>query len=49
MSRVYRKTKKEIVVRMDDVMVALISDELDLIVEYEFNQLDSSVNLTLKY
>ncbi|GJJ75998.1 transcription factor CP2 and related proteins [Entomortierella parvispora] len=48
-SDVYRKTKKDIVVRMDDAMVAQMSDELDLVVEYDFNQLDGSVNLTLKY
>lgn len=46
---VFRKTKKEIMVRMDDAMVAQMSDELDLVVEYDFNQLDGSVNLTLKY
>ncbi|GJJ68620.1 transcription factor CP2 and related proteins [Entomortierella parvispora] len=49
-SCVYRKTnKKELMVRMDDAMVAQMSDELDMIVDYEFNQLDGSVNLTLKY
>ena len=49
-SCVYRKTnKKELMVRMDDAMVAQMSDELDMVVDYEFNQMDGSVNLTLKY
>ncbi|KAG0042917.1 grainyhead-like, partial [Gryganskiella cystojenkinii] len=49
-SCVYRKTnKKELMVRMDDAMVAQMSDELDMVVDYEFNQLDGSVNLTLRY
>ncbi|KAF9896286.1 grainyhead-like, partial [Lobosporangium transversale] len=49
-SGVYRKTtKKELLVRVDDSMVAQMTDELDMVVEYDFNQLDGSVNLTLKY
>lgn len=49
-SGVYKKTtKKELMVRVDDSMVAQMTDELDMVVEYEFNQLDGSVNLTLKY
>ncbi|KAF9345514.1 grainyhead-like [Mortierella sp. AD094] len=49
-SGVYRKTtKKELLVRVDDSMVAQMTDELDMVVEYDFNQQDGSVNLTLKY
>ncbi|KAF9129459.1 grainyhead-like [Mortierella sp. 14UC] len=49
-SCVYRKTtKKELMVRVDDSMVAQMTDELDMVVDYEFNQMDGSVNLTLKY
>ncbi|KAI8602607.1 CP2 transcription factor-domain-containing protein [Dissophora ornata] len=49
-SGVYRKTtKKELMVRTDDSMVAQMTDELDMVVEYEFNQYDGNVNLTLKY
>ncbi|KAI7820403.1 CP2 transcription factor-domain-containing protein [Gamsiella multidivaricata] len=49
-SCVYRKTiKKELMVRVDDAMVAQMTDELDMVVEYDFNQQDGSVNLTLKY
>ncbi|KAI8596756.1 CP2 transcription factor-domain-containing protein, partial [Dissophora ornata] len=50
-SSVYRKTttKKELVVRVDDAMVAQMTDELDMVVEYEFNQQDGNVDLTLKY
>ncbi|KAG0203543.1 grainyhead-like [Mortierella sp. GBA30] len=49
-SGVYKKTtKKELMVRVDDSMVAQMTDELDMVVEYEFNQMDGSVNLTLKY
>ncbi|KAF9090414.1 grainyhead-like [Mortierella sp. AM989] len=49
-SCVYRKTiKKELLVRVDDSMVAQMTDELDMVVEYDFNQQDGSVNLTLKY
>ncbi|KAG0250041.1 grainyhead-like [Mortierella polycephala] len=49
-SCVYRKaTKKELLVRVDDSMVAQMNDELDMVVDYDFNQLDGSVNLTLKY
>lgn len=49
-SNVYRKTlKKELIVKVDDTMVAQMPDELDMIVEYEFNQQDGSVTLTLKY
>ncbi|KAF9579086.1 grainyhead-like [Lunasporangiospora selenospora] len=49
-SAVYRKTtKKELMVRVDDAMVGQMSDELDMIVDYDFNQRDGSVNLTLKY
>ncbi|KAK3843054.1 MAG: CP2 transcription factor-domain-containing protein, partial [Linnemannia gamsii] len=49
-SCVYRKTtKKELMVRVDDSMVAQMMDELDMVVDYEFNQMDGSVNLTLKY
>ncbi|KAF9193586.1 grainyhead-like [Haplosporangium sp. Z 767] len=49
-SCVYRKaTKKELLVRVDDAMVAQMNDELDMVVDYDFNQLDGSVNLTLKY
>ncbi|KAI7825237.1 CP2 transcription factor-domain-containing protein [Gamsiella multidivaricata] len=49
-SGVYRKTtKKELMVRVDDSMVAQMTDELDMVVEYDFNQQDGSVNLTLKY
>ncbi|KAF9407673.1 grainyhead-like [Entomortierella beljakovae] len=49
-SGVYRKTtKKELMVRVDDSMVAQMADELDMVVEYDFNQQDGSVNLTLKY
>ncbi|KAF9157130.1 grainyhead-like [Linnemannia schmuckeri] len=49
-SCVYRKTtKKELMVRVDDSMVAQMTDELDMVVDYDFNQMDGSVNLTLKY
>ncbi|KAK3828240.1 MAG: CP2 transcription factor-domain-containing protein [Benniella sp.] len=49
-SGVFRKTtKKELMVRVDDSMVAQMTDELDMVVEYDFNQQDGSVNLTLKY
>lgn len=49
-SGVYRKTtKKELIVRIDDSMVAQMTDELDMVVEYDFNQQDGNVNLTLKY
>ncbi|KAF9924505.1 grainyhead-like [Modicella reniformis] len=49
-SHVYRKTlRKELMVRVDDAMVAQMTDELDMVVEYDFNQQDGSVNLTLKY
>ncbi|OAQ27200.1 CP2-domain-containing protein [Linnemannia elongata AG-77] len=47
---VFRKTtKKNLLVRADDAMVAQMPEELDMEVEYEFNQQDGSVNLTLKY
>lgn len=49
-SCVYRRTtKKDLMVRVDDAMVAQMADELDMVVEYDFNQHDGSVNLTLKY
>lgn len=49
-SAVFRKTtKKNLLVRADDAMVAQMPEELDMEVEYEFNQQDGSVNLTLKY
>ncbi|KAF9138946.1 hypothetical protein BGX30_008548 [Mortierella sp. GBA39] len=49
-SAVCRKTtKKNLLVRADDAMVAQMPEELDMEVEYEFNQQDGSVNLTLKY
>jgi len=49
-SGVFRKTtKKELMVRVDDSMVAQMTDELDMVVEYDFNQQDGSVNLTMKY
>ncbi|KAF9987320.1 grainyhead-like [Mortierella antarctica] len=49
-SGVYRKTvKKELLVKMDDAMVGHMGDEMDMVVDYDFNQLDGSVNLTLKY
>lgn len=49
-SHVFRKTlKKELIVRVDDAMVGQMVDELDMVVEYDFNQQDGSVNLTLKY
>ncbi|KAI8360971.1 CP2 transcription factor-domain-containing protein [Mortierella sp. GBAus27b] len=49
-SGVFRKTtKKELMVRVDDSMVAQMPDELDMVVEYDFNQQDGSVNLTLRY
>ncbi|KAF9971622.1 grainyhead-like [Actinomortierella ambigua] len=49
-SSVFRRpSKKELMVRVDDAMVAHMQDELDMVVEYDFNQLDGSVNLTLKY
>ncbi|KAG0223887.1 grainyhead-like [Actinomortierella wolfii] len=49
-SSVFRRpSKKELMVRVDDAMVAHMPDELDMVVEYDFNQLDGSVNLTLKY
>ncbi|KAF9932075.1 grainyhead-like [Linnemannia zychae] len=49
-SAVYRRTiRKCLLVRMDDAMVAQMTDELDMEIEYEFNHLDGSVNLTLKY
>ncbi|KAG9327701.1 hypothetical protein KVV02_006405 [Mortierella alpina] len=49
-SGVYRKTvKKELLVKMDDAMVGHMVDEMDMVVDYDFNQLDGSVNLTLKY
>jgi hypothetical protein len=49
-SHVFRKTlKKELIVRVDDAMVGQMADELDMVVEYDFNQQDGSVNLTLKY
>ncbi|KAF9176754.1 grainyhead-like, partial [Haplosporangium sp. Z 27] len=42
-SCVYRKTiKKELLVRVDDAMVAQMTDELDMVVEYDFNQQDGS-------
>ncbi|KAF9094947.1 grainyhead-like, partial [Mortierella sp. GBA35] len=44
-----RTTKKSLLVRADDAMVAQMPEELDMEVEYEFNQQDGSVNLTLKY
>ncbi|KAG0281501.1 grainyhead-like [Linnemannia gamsii] len=47
---VYRKTtKKNLLVRVDDAMVSQMPEEQDMEVEYEFNQQDGSVNLTLKY
>ncbi|KAF9955064.1 grainyhead-like [Mortierella alpina] len=49
-SGVYRKTvKKELLVKVDDAMVGHMGDEMDMVVDYDFNQLDGSVNLTLKY
>ncbi|KAG0201596.1 grainyhead-like [Mortierella sp. GBA30] len=49
-SSVYRKTiKKELLVKVDDAMVGHMGDEMDMVVDYDFNQLDGSVNLTLKY
>ncbi|KAF9161564.1 grainyhead-like [Actinomortierella ambigua] len=49
-SSVFRRpSKKELMVRVDDAMVAHMQDEQDMVVEYDFNQLDGSVNLTLKY
>ncbi|KAF9901420.1 grainyhead-like [Linnemannia zychae] len=49
-SAVFRKTtKKNLLVRADDAMVNQMSEELDMEVEYDFNQADGSVNLTLKY
>ncbi|KAF9280314.1 grainyhead-like, partial [Mortierella alpina] len=49
-SGVYRKTvKKELLVKVDDAMVGHMADEMDMVVDYDFNQLDGSVNLTLKY
>ncbi|KAF9118590.1 grainyhead-like, partial [Mortierella sp. 14UC] len=49
-SAVFRKTtKKNLLVRADDAMVAQMPEELDMEVEYDFNQTDGSVNLTLKY
>ncbi|KAG0284356.1 grainyhead-like [Linnemannia gamsii] len=49
-SAVFRKTtKKNLLVRADDAMVAQMPEEQDMEVEYEFNQQDGSVNLTLKY
>ncbi|KAF8937470.1 grainyhead-like [Haplosporangium gracile] len=49
-SAVFRKTtKKNLLVRADDTMVTQMPEELDMEVEYEFNQQDGSVNLILKY
>ncbi|KAK3819046.1 MAG: CP2 transcription factor-domain-containing protein [Linnemannia gamsii] len=49
-SAVFRKTtRKNLLVRADDAMVAQMPEELDMEVEYDFNQQDGSVNLLLKY
>ncbi|KAG0275573.1 grainyhead-like [Linnemannia exigua] len=49
-SAVFRKTtRKNLLVRADDTMVAQMPEELDMEVEYDFNQQDGSVNLLLKY
>ncbi|KAF9947833.1 grainyhead-like, partial [Mortierella alpina] len=40
-SGVYRKTvKKELLVKVDDAMVGHMADEMDMVVDYDFNQLD---------